>query len=145
MIQMVQRKQRLHDILCIFITHFIIICFLVGKAIRYTVRAVGCLDPNHVTYKDELNGAIENGLTINGVQDPTETEESTKGALEFSQFPYDNNNSDKWTLDAYDIEALAIGVGILGCGGGAPTYLAKLTAHDCLQRGKKMVIKKHTR
>mmetsp|Transcript_38558 Transcript_38558/g.97069 ORF Transcript_38558/g.97069 Transcript_38558/m.97069 type:complete len:737 (-) Transcript_38558:8-2218(-) len=42
----------------------------------------------------------------------------------------------EWLLTAYDIEAISIGAGILGCGGGGNPYLGKVRALSMLKEGK---------
>ena len=48
------------------------------------------------------------------------------------------NASGEWELSAWDIEALAVGAGILSCGGGGSPYLNKIVCHQLLREGKKM-------
>ncbi len=45
-----------------------------------------------------------------------------------------------WTLDETDIEALEIGAGILGTGGGGNPYIGKLRARQALREGHRMRI-----
>ena len=44
----------------------------------------------------------------------------------------------EWILSEYDIECIAIGAGILGCGGGGNPYIVKLAALEQIRSGKKM-------
>ncbi len=45
-------------------------------------------------------------------------------------------SQDLWTLNATDVECLAIGAGILGCGGGGNPHLGKLRLLSLLENGK---------
>ena len=129
---------------------------LSGNAIRYSVKAIGDLSPD---LREEASSDDEDANDLTASIDttaPTEQSDAESGDKSdkvylpsgippFVRFPYDNWTSTAWTVDGYDIEALAVGVGALGCGGGGSPYLAKLTAKESLQRGKKMVIRKHAR
>ena len=44
----------------------------------------------------------------------------------------------EWILSEYDVECIAIGAGILGCGGGGNPYLGKLAALQQIRSGKKI-------
>ena len=46
----------------------------------------------------------------------------------------------EWELSEHDVECLAIGAGILGCGGGGDPYGGRLRALRKLQTGKKIKI-----
>ena len=59
---------------------------------------------------------------------------------EFTKLPYNNGTSDIWELDAYDVEALALGAGLLGCGGGGSPYLGLLRARHYLAKGLKLTV-----
>jgi hypothetical protein len=52
------------------------------------------------------------------------------GKLPFS------DGSRVWRLDAYDIEALCVGTGIMGCGGGGSSYVSRLRAFEHLKKGR---------
>ncbi|MEO0903124.1 MAG: DUF917 family protein, partial [Bacteroidota bacterium] len=45
------------------------------------------------------------------------------------------NSAGEWVLSAFDVECLAVGAGVLGCGGGGSPYLGKLELLHCLQEG----------
>ena len=44
----------------------------------------------------------------------------------------------EWILSEYDVECIAIGAGILGCGGGGNAYVGKLAALQQIRKGKKI-------
>ena len=46
----------------------------------------------------------------------------------------------EWELTEKDIECLAIGAGILGCGGGGDPHGGRLRALQQLERGKKITV-----
>ena len=48
------------------------------------------------------------------------------------------NQNGEWELSPYDIEAIAIGAGILGTGGGGSPYVGKLRCLKALDEGKKI-------
>ena len=43
-----------------------------------------------------------------------------------------------WLLNKFDIECIAIGAGIMGCGGGGSPYLGRLKALELLKAGKEI-------
>ena len=49
--------------------------------------------------------------------------------------PFVEESTGAWILNEYDVECIAIGAGILGCGGGGNPYLAKLRARSTLKSG----------
>ncbi len=48
------------------------------------------------------------------------------------------NSEGEWELSPADVEAIAIGAGILGTGGGGSPYIGKLRCLKVLQDGKKI-------
>ena len=50
--------------------------------------------------------------------------------------PYIDPASGDWILKEFDIECIAIGAGILGCGGGGSPYLGKLRVLELIRAGK---------
>ena len=48
------------------------------------------------------------------------------------------NTQGEWELNLYDIEAIAIGAGILGTGGGGSPYIGKLRCQRVLAEGRKI-------
>lgn len=45
-----------------------------------------------------------------------------------------------WQVSTDDLDAIALGAGVLGCGGGGPTYLGKLIAREALLAGRPITI-----
>ena len=52
--------------------------------------------------------------------------------------PFIEESTGAWLLNEYDVDCIATGAGILGCGGGGNPYLGKLSAVLALKSGKKM-------
>ena len=52
-----------------------------------------------------------------------------------SDQPYVNDKGE-WELSMYDVDCLAVGAGILGCGGGGSPYLGWLSLKEYLKKGK---------
>ena len=69
------------------------------------------------------------------------------GSTEIQVQPHDDvisyqeptiNTQGEWELNLYDIEAIAIGAGILGTGGGGSPYIGKLRCQRVLAEGRKI-------
>ena len=45
------------------------------------------------------------------------------------------NEQGEWELSCFDVECLALGAGVLGCGGGGSPYLGKLELLRCIEEG----------
>eukprot|EP00111_Clytia_hemisphaerica_P009564 TCONS_00028018-protein len=45
------------------------------------------------------------------------------------------NDQGEWELSGFDVECLALGAGLLGCGGGGSPYLGKLELLRCMEEG----------
>lgn len=54
--------------------------------------------------------------------------------------PFVDESSGTWTLSEYDVDCIAIGAGILGCGGGGNPYLGKLSGLLTMKSGKKIQV-----
>ena len=52
--------------------------------------------------------------------------------------PYIDPETGDWLLNEFDIECIAIGAGIMGCGGGGSPYLGRLKALELLKAGKEI-------
>lgn len=55
----------------------------------------------------------------------------------FSDLHLDPASGD-WILNKFDIECIAIGAGIMGCGGGGSPYIGRLRALELLKKGKEI-------
>ncbi|TRY71782.1 hypothetical protein TCAL_09554 [Tigriopus californicus] len=117
------------------------VSYLPGNATRYSVKAVGDLDPNReknpklleemrLPYKIETHFGQKNED-----QSQVSTLEDVKPELQ--GYPYSNKEDPHtWIMNEYDIEAIAIGAAILGCGGGGSSYLGKIRAQHAIRQGK---------
>ena len=52
--------------------------------------------------------------------------------------PHIDPETGDWLLNEFDIECIAIGAGIMGCGGGGSPYLGRLKALKLLKAGKEI-------
>ena len=52
--------------------------------------------------------------------------------------PYIDPKTGDWILNEFDIECIAIGAGIMGCGGGGSPYVGRLRALELLRAGKEI-------
>ena len=55
-----------------------------------------------------------------------------------SSEPHIDPASGDWILNKFDIECIAIGAGIMGCGGGGSPYIGRLRALEALRKGKEI-------
>jgi hypothetical protein len=58
--------------------------------------------------------------------------------LESKEYKKQFDSDGFWLLDEFDVEALALGCTVLGCGGGGNVMLGRLRAISQLQRGSKV-------
>ena len=52
--------------------------------------------------------------------------------------PYVDPATGDWILNKFDIECIAIGAGIMGCGGGGSPYLGRLRALELIKNRKEI-------
>ena len=64
---------------------------------------------------------------------------STPADLPEETAPYINDRGE-WELTMWDVEAVALGAGILGCGGGGSPYLNKVVCQELLRQGNKIKV-----
>ena len=111
-----------------------------GTATRFSVRAVGDLDPSR-SFKSIEESCSESNfgeLSDSSGDQQQELKKEKKLSIEakFSgKFPF-SDGSRVWQLDGYDIEALCIGTGTMGCGGGGSSYVSRLRAFEHLKKGR---------
>ncbi len=120
-----------------------------GNAVRYSVKAVGDLDTNRVESAaavEKIPQIFDRILQKDGDFGSKSVSSDASSifdeAPQFVRRPYNNGTSNEWLVDAYDIEALAVGCGVLGTGGGGSPYLAKLRLREALKRGETLKIVK---
>ena len=99
----------------------IVACMRAGNVVRYSAKAVGDLDPTRTNVLGdgdldiECSESVEHPAAGSSVSDDNENCETE--FPKFEQAPYANGTSNEWIINKYDIEALAVGAGLLGCGG----------------------------
>ena len=76
--------------------------------------------------------ALLGGVEIEGTEDMTTLSSVNNHA------PFIEESSGAWLLNEYDVDCIAAGAGILGCGGGGNPYLGKLSAILTLNCGKEI-------
>lgn len=76
-------------------------------------------------------------LTKSGSED-TQGEDFKKTFATRDATPFVEESTGAWVLNEYDVECIATGAGILGCGGGGSPYLSKLRAGSTLKSGKEI-------
>lgn len=54
--------------------------------------------------------------------------------------PYIDPASGDWILNEFDVECIALGAGIMGCGGGGSPYIGRLKALEVIKKGKEIRI-----
>ncbi|KAE8441773.1 hypothetical protein EG329_004331 [Mollisiaceae sp. DMI_Dod_QoI] len=117
--------------------------YVSNKATRIKVKAIGKLKtPEAMTasLSDEtlaeervLDEVVEGEKVAAG---PDSHKTMTKPSLDIDIEKYRPEVRDKgWFLSEVDLEFIACGTGILGTGGGGPSYLAYLVALDALRAG----------
>jgi len=123
------------------------LAYLPGNAVRYYLRVVGDLAESKAKSPQESS---ELGMESRGNQ-PAEHSASTEQApapieqvnveeeetIVFRD-PYIDPASGDWILNEFDIECIAIGAGIMGCGGGGSPYIGRLKALELIKAGKKI-------
>jgi hypothetical protein len=116
--------------------------------VRYVVKAVGDLDPELASSLLAASGetveedasvmtadvAFSRGPAAVGIERPLKCEPLVR-------IPY-SDDPKEWLVNEYDVQALSIGAGLLGVGGGGSVYLSYLRVMDNLKAKKRVVIKK---
>ncbi len=123
------------------------IAFL-GNATRYIVKAVGDLDfevvmegeKEDLETGDEAVEVVEQPRNKDVFSEAKPVDAKTEAAA-FIRVPY-SDHPTRWEVDAYDLDALSIGAGLLGVGGGGSTYISRLRTSHCLKNGQPIVIVK---
>lgn len=52
--------------------------------------------------------------------------------------PNIDSDTGEWILNEFDIDCMAIGAGILGCGGGGSPYIGRLMTQELIRSGKRI-------
>ncbi|XP_028393299.1 uncharacterized protein LOC114517702 [Dendronephthya gigantea] len=128
--------------------------YLKGGAARVQVKAVGDLAADSVDDNLSSDLLVCSGDTdfkhVAAEGDPVqpllgdivEKGEGASAAPSSSAADTDVNpfieSSGAWLLNEFDVDCIATGAGILGCGGGGNPYLGKLSATSILKSGKEI-------
>ncbi|XP_071082483.1 uncharacterized protein [Haliotis cracherodii] len=125
--------------------------YIPGQAVRIKIKAVGNLKNLQSAHakewipsplkKDELmsGGKLEKqtgtstGKTLTG---DNEAGDATKHPVD----PQIDPHTGEWILSEWDLEAIVIGAGIFGCGGGGNPHIGRLRALADIRKGKKIRI-----
>ncbi|KAL9952326.1 hypothetical protein ACROYT_G039563 [Oculina patagonica] len=119
------------------------LAYLPGNAVRYYLRVVGDLADGKDQSSEEISELVSDSDSANESpsieQVPSAAEQANEEEenIEFSD-PYVDPASGDWILNKFDIECIAIGAGIMGCGGGGSPYIGRLRALELIKKGKKV-------
>eukprot|EP00118_Oscarella_pearsei_P002054 m.9338 g.9338 ORF g.9338 m.9338 type:complete len:991 (+) comp21278_c0_seq1:40-3012(+) len=119
--------------------------YLPGNAFRIKVKAVGDLavDAPDIVPEPEPLAEVVQPQPVNA-QASCPTLHLAQPVPESQVSESSRRNVDpatgEWTLSAYDVECIAVGAGILGCGGGGSPALGRLQALKSLANGRSIRI-----
>ena len=88
-----------------------------------------------IAFTDKVNSeqnVTTNQTKITKTMETIKTQPSTETLLQYKPTV---NAAGEWVLSTFDVECLAIGAGVLGCGGGGSPYLGKLELLHCIDEG----------
>ena len=80
------------------------------------------------------NKLVETGN--GGTSVSSAADDDTDCAAATPRSPTVDTETGEWRLNAWDVECLAVGAGIMGCGGGGSPYYGKLRVLRKLREGK---------
>ena len=132
--------------------HEIPLTYIPNNTVRLKVKAVGDLAstglPDTVPVATEPQVPVDATIAIAPMHDVhiAESQETvTTTAVNDLIKPTDTPKSKHidattgdWIIDQYDIECIAVGAGILGCGGGGNPALGRLRCLQALKQGYEM-------
>ena len=107
-----------------------------GYRHRVLLTAVGALDLSKLKRSDSYTKEPYQ-LTETFPDEPKAIKPPTHTVLANKRPVFDEKGV--WIVDAIDIEYIAYGVGILGCGGGGEPYHTKLSCLEMLRRGDRQM------
>lgn len=84
---------------------------------------------------EDFNSTQPTKMFVSTEQIYEATEE--EGAIVF-KVPYVYPATGDWILNKFDIECIAVGAGIMGCGGGGSPYLGRLKALEQIRKGREI-------
>lgn len=126
------------------------LAYLPGNAVRYYLRVVGDLAESN-SQAEGLDHTKNFGEKDLSTVEPNKSYEPTKEAtapteqiitegeepIVFRE-PYIDPVTGDWILNEFDIECIAIGAGIMGCGGGGSPYIGRLRALQQIKWGREI-------
>ncbi|KAK2547285.1 putative D-/L-hydantoinase subunit A [Acropora cervicornis] len=123
------------------------LAYLPGNVVRFYLKMVGDLAECKANSIEEL---AEMGLKISSIlsseklspfkevsEEAQQSSAQDEDAIVFSD-PYVDPATGDWILNKFDIECIAIGAGIMGCGGGGSPYLGRLRALELIKNKKEI-------
>lgn len=117
--------------------------YVSNKATRIRVKAIGKLRAPEAGISKSLTMTFDENVEVDEEEekksaDPNSHRTLTKPSLDIDIQNYRPDVRDGiWYLSEVDLEFIACGTGILGTGGGGPSYLAYLVALGALRNGGK--------
>ncbi|KLO06736.1 DUF917-domain-containing protein [Schizopora paradoxa] len=119
--------------------------YVANHASRVIVKAVGDLDlgalkvdPSEEQNSDLESATITDVQAKNMVKPVAAPTQSKTNAVDINTYTPSVSSDGIWTLSETDIEWIAEGCAILGCGGGGATYSAFLMARQAIRAGHKI-------
>lgn len=131
--------------------------YLKGNATRILVKAVGDLilteESEHTvenplsgltkSSKDSLASAVFSDVIKPSADQQNQIKKETKSepkleSVEELRRPFVEQSTGDWLVSEFDLECIATGAGILGCGGGGSPYLGLIGSLCTLKSGKKI-------
>lgn len=125
------------------------LAYLPGNAVRYYLRVIGDLAESVSQTLEEfsIQGSEVSSVETAKYASPTEEapapiEQAYVEEEETIVFrdPYIDPASGDWILNEFDVECIALGAGIMGCGGGGSPYIGRLKALEVIKKGKEIRI-----
>lgn len=122
------------------------LAYLPGNAVRYYLKVVGDLAECKAKSPEELSEIGSTLGDMDSVKESSQVEQapvmSEEASVEEEDMAFSNPHLDPasgdWILNKFDIECIAIGAGIMGCGGGGSPYIGRLRALELLKKGKEI-------
>ncbi|UJR08010.1 hypothetical protein I4U23_012288 [Adineta vaga] len=104
-----------------------------GNKHRVQLTAIGQLDLSKFKQNQERKSLQKSSFDI---QKELSTDIKLPAHIDYKKKKPNFDENSIWCIDAIDIEYIAYGAGILGCGGGGEAYHCKLWCLEVLRQGK---------
>ncbi|XP_038073477.1 uncharacterized protein LOC119741694 [Patiria miniata] len=131
------------------------LAYITNNATRIKVKAVGDLTVKDPTVRAQASAGIASHEMVEDhkpISDSHTDKPEARTSQETTNLPAPPPSeptlalpdhqvdpaTGEWILSEFDVECIAIGAGILGCGGGGSPHLGLLIARKVLQEGKKI-------